>query len=331
MIFAASGNEYNLCKTSEFQVFKLPVVSVNSSIQDSLNETKFEINLLRFLDPDVVVSDNHNEAILAAKYLGIPSVAICDLPPILLFPVYAVFADLILIPQIPQGLIIPDYLLKVNEKVRVVGPILDEECFKQMEKINLDPSGPKEKERMIVVYASRNIAERKQYLNLILSTYKMIKKMRPDDKLVLIGPGLTQETEIESLTGLIIHDYVPSLIKYISESDLFITRAPVSAMEAIALGIPTIIIPISGDIHQKTISHRLNDLGVLSHFDLRKTTPKFFKEKINILLSDDETRTRIIDKGRSLMSVSGGKKSAELILDAFRTPDSWKRYSDEIP
>jgi len=316
IFFASSGVEYSLCQKSEFRVFRLPVVGMNSSIWDGVQLTKFEVNLMRFLKPDIVISDTHNEAILAARYVGIPCVAICDLPPIMLFSIFAILADLIVIPHISQVLVMPDFLAQVMEKVQVVGPILSEECLEMQDKIAVRKElGVENEAEFIVAYASRISHDRMPYIGILLDAFKMLKKERAGVKLVLIGPGLSEETKIEDVKAC---EYVSSLIKHIKACDVFITRPPVSAMESVALGAPTIMIPIKGDVHQETIARRLNDLGVLCHLRLQELTPQLLKDKIHFLLTNDEVRIKTAIMGKKLIDGLGGKRAAELIVNMIK-------------
>jgi spore coat polysaccharide biosynthesis predicted glycosyltransferase SpsG len=294
IIFAASGEEYILCEKSEFNSIKLPIVASNSSLQDEIQKIKFEINLLRFQKPDLIISDTHKEAIIAARYVGIPCVAICDLPKI------------------------PDFLSWDNEKIKIIGPIFgeerleDNEIEKLWEKLELDSFS------LIVAYSSRISTDSGTYLKILIDAFKMLNEEHVPVKLVIIGPGLSVRPYIQDIQGLMIYGYVKNMMNYIKVSDIFITRSCISAMESMASEIPTIMIPIKGDLNQETIAGKFGSLRALLNYKIENLTPQILKEKIKLLLEDPKLRKNITTISKNLIDGSSGKRAAKLIVDFMK-------------
>ncbi len=314
IVFAASGIEYDLCQNSGFEVVELPIVALNSTTQKEIKKTEFEINLMHFHEPDLVISDTHKEATIAANFNGIPNVAICDLPPIGFFPIFALLSDLILIPHIKQIIEIPEYLNQCIEKVEIIGPIFSREIKKQQDFNEFKKEQMTNTSKLIVAYTSRLSIDREVYLKNLIDSFILYSKESPSARYILIGPGMKITPETRNELNLMIYEYVPNLLKYIKESDVFITRSCITAMESIILGTPTIMIPITGDKNQQTIAKRLNELEALFHLQITILTPKILKEKIGLILTNHDLRRKTITQGKNLIDDSGGRKAAELIV-----------------
>jgi spore coat polysaccharide biosynthesis predicted glycosyltransferase SpsG len=322
IIFAASGEEYTLCEKSEFDSIKLPLVASNSSLQDEIRKVKFEINLMRFHEPDLIISDTHKEAIIAARYVGIPCVAICDLPPIGFFPITALHADLILIPHLEQITEIPDFFCRESEKIKVIGPIFGESPLEENDIEKLQKKMQLDSFSLIVAYSSRISTDAGDYLKLLIDAFRMLNKEHVPVKLVIIGPGLSVRACTPDIQGLMIYSYVKNMMNYIKVSDIFVTRSCISAMESMAYGIPTIMIPIRGDVNQETIAGRFGSLRALLNYGIESLTPQILKKKIQLLLEDSKLRKNMATISKNIIDGSSGKRAAELIVDFMKVDNN---------
>lgn len=261
IMLGVSGPEASIArrvaKSDKFSIVEIPELTGNSSFWEQGYRIRYETNLIKFLEPSLVVSDTHLEALIAAKYNSARCAAILDLPPIEYFHVYAMLADLVLVPLVESPYQLPTSL---NGKANFVGPILDassldsakNKSVKELrEEIGIE--GP-----FILVYLSRIHADRRQFLESILKAYKTLIGQDSELVLVLIGPAAELVEELEKGAGKIIAlEFVDNIHKYVKACSAFVTRSPIIAMEGLTLGKKSIIIPIPSDYNQSTMAMNL--------------------------------------------------------------------------
>jgi len=236
----------------EFAIVEVPEVNGTSPHWQYEHRLRFETNLVRFLEPSVVVCDTHAEGLIAARYNWRKCVAILDLPPIEFYHVYAMLADLVLVPLMESQYRLPPLL---EAKSRFVGPLIDARSISRVnaasvaelrEEIGIDGD-------FILVYLSRIHSDRSQFVSIVREAHRIILGRHPEIALVLIGPGARDGAD----DGIIALEFVDNIHKYVRASSAFITRSPIIAMEGLALGKRAVVIPIPSDYNQSTMAQRL--------------------------------------------------------------------------
>jgi hypothetical protein len=274
----------------EFSIVEVPEVNGMSPHWQYEHRLRFETNLVRFLEPSLVVSDTHAEGLIAARYNWCKCVAILDLPPIEFFHVYAMLADLVLVPLTESQYRLPT-LLKV--KSHFVGPLIDARSINLVnaaseaqlrEEIGIDRA-------FILVYLSRIHSDRAPFVSLVREAHRIVLGNHPEIALVLIGPGAREGADDGKVIAL---EFVDNIHKYVRASSAFVTRSPIIAMEGLALGKKAVVVPISSDHNQTTMAQRLG----------KDTTYVPFEEL------DAETLARLIEDA---ISGEGGTESASIV------------------
>jgi hypothetical protein len=255
----------------------------------------------------VVVSDTHSEGLIAAKYNSRKCVAILDLPPIEFFHVYALLADLVIVPLTESKYPLPAPL---HAKSSFVGPLIDARSISET-KAKSDEELQEEIEignRFILVYLSRIHSDRSRFLAAVRGAYQIVLKKHPDMVLVLIGPGA--HTEEGDGSNVVAREFVDNIHKYIRASSAFVTRSPIIAMEGLALGKKAVIVPIPADYNQSTMAQSLSkDLVYLPFENLGA-------ERLAWLLEEAVSEERHTQHVAKVQAVSNGMAvSARKILE----------------
>jgi predicted glycosyltransferase len=300
-----SGPEAEFAKRfvgDEFSIVEVPEVVGTSPHWQYEHRLRFEANLVRFLEPSVVVSDTHAEGLIAARYNWRKCVAILDLPPIEFFHVHAMLADLVLVPLTGSQYRLPPQL---EAKSHFVGPLIDARSINKAnatseaelrEEIGIDRA-------FILVYLSRIHSDRALFVSIVREAHRIVLVRHPEIALVLIGPGALEDDN----PRVIALEFVDNIHRYVKASSAFITRSPIIAMEGLALGKKAIVVPIPSDHNQSTMAQRLG-----------KDTTYLPFEKM-----DAETLARLIEDaisgeggavGASTLS-NGTAESARLLLE----------------
>jgi predicted glycosyltransferase len=288
----------------EFSIVEIPEVDGTSPHWQYEHRLRFEANLVRFLEPSVVICDTHAEGLIAARYNWRKCAAILDLPPIEFFHVYAMLADLVLVPLAGSEYRLPAML---EAKSHFVGPLID---ARSIDRVNSESEAELREEigidrAFILVYLSRIHSDRELFVSIVREAHRIVLGRHPEIVLVLIGPGARQEAEDDG--HVIALEFVDNIHKYVKASSAFITRSPIIAMEGLALGKKAVVVPIPSDHNQSTMAQRLG-----------KDTTYLPFEKL-----DAETLARLIEdaisgesraEGASIAG-NGTAESARMVLE----------------
>lgn len=304
----ASGPEAAIARRlarNEFSVVEVPEVMGSSSHSQYSHRMRFETNLVRFLEPSLVICDTHSEGVVAAKYNSCKCVAILDLPPIEFFHVYAMLADWVLVPLTESSYQLPS---SIQTKATFVGPILDARSIHQVNEKSMDELREEIdiQRPFILAYLSRIHSDRKQFVAFILEAYKLVQKRHPELMLVLIGPGAREEAGNE--TSIRTLEFVDNIHQYIKASSAFLTRSPIIAMEGLALGKKPIIVPIPSDLNQSTMALNLGEQ--LTYLPFEKLSSELLGELFEREISRGET-----EAGDALVPLSGTGSATRKILE----------------
>jgi len=289
----------------EFSIVEIPEVSGTSPHWQYEHRLRFETNLVRFLEPSVVICDTHAEGLIAARYNWCKCVAILDLPPIEFFHVYAMLADLVLVPLTGSQYRLPPPL---EVKTHFVGPLIDARSIDRAnaaseaqlrEEIGIDRG-------FILVYLSRIHSDRALFASIVREAHRIVLGRYPEIALVLIGPGARQEADDDG--RVIALEFVDNIHKYVKASSAFITRSPIIAMEGLVLGKKAIIIPIPEDYNQSTMGQRLGKDTLYLPFE------KLDAETLARLIEDAVSGENGAEGGASIVT-NGTAESARMLLE----------------
>ena len=314
IMFAACAEELEIAKKQGFKTTRIPAVGYNTDLSEEIKRVEFEVKLLKVLNPDVVVSDTHSPAILASRFQNIPCTGIFNLPVVTPFPLVALLANNIIIADIKENLQVPNFLKEKIEKIHFTGPILSEEVLKFRHKETTRRSLKIGKdETFITAYLGRNFTDTTSLLINITKAFSRIKRNNPHARMLIVGDGLCAQANMEQ-EDMKIKEYVPSLIRYIGASDIFITRGFVSAMEMAALGIPGITIPVRGDWEHECAAKRLERLNIACLMPTDQLTPQNFANKISSLLAYEKLRKTMSEAGKRLVDGRGAERAARIVM-----------------
>lgn len=306
--FAACGMECEIAKKQGFKTTKVPIVGYNSLLSEEIRRVEHESNLLRVLEPSVVISDTHEAALLASKICGIPCVAVFNPPFVTWYPVLALLADLILIPDIKEALDIPGFLQNKKE-VYFTGPLIsgdpkrhnDRQMIRRKLKID-------ENVKFITVYAGRESGDRETFLANVVGGFKLLREFRSNLEILIVA-SKRENIQVEG-EGIRVVEYVSGLTEYLYVSDLAIARGgQVFSMEAAALGVQTIMVPIRGDAEQEFNAERMEKLGYAIYMSVGELNPRLLSDTINSILENGERKAK-----SKPLNWQGAGKAASLIL-----------------
>lgn len=314
IMFAACAEELEIAKKQGFKTTKIPAVGYNSDLSEEIKRVEFEVKLLNVLNPHVVVSDTHSPAILASRFQNIPCTGIFNLPVVTPFPLVALLANNIIIADIKENLQVPNFLKEKIEKIHFTGPILSEEVLKFQHKETTRRSLKIGKdETFITAYLGRNFTDSTSLLINITKAFSRIKQNNPHARMLIVGDGLCAQANTEQ-EDIKIKEYVPSLIRYIGASDIFITRGFVSAMEMAALGIPGITIPTRGEPEHEFAAKRLEKLGIACLMPSDQLNPQNLANTTLSLLANERLKKSMSEAGKRLVDGKGAETAAQVVM-----------------
>ncbi|MDA4137027.1 MAG: hypothetical protein OK449_08570 [Thaumarchaeota archaeon] len=288
----------------EFSIVEVPEANGTAPHWQYEHRLRFETNLVKFLEPSVVICDTHAEGLIAARYNWRKCVALLDLPPIEFYHVYAMLADLVLVPLTGSQYRLPPLL---EAKSHFVGPLID---ARSISRVNATSEAELRKETgigrpFILVYLSRIHSDRSAFVSIVREAHRIVLGKHAGMMLVLIGPGALQEPGDEG--KVVALEFVDNVHKYVKASSAFITRSPIIAMEGLALGKKAVIVPIPSDYNQSTMGQRLGKDTTYLPFE--KLDAETLAGLIEDTLADDSGA-----EGASITS-NGTAESARMVLE----------------
>jgi UDP:flavonoid glycosyltransferase YjiC (YdhE family) len=274
-----------------------------------LKQIAREIEIMKALKPDVLVSDSRASAIVAAKMLGIQTLCILNqfqvvIPRRTHYLRLAKFTDAmslailgkiwtssteVLIPDFPPPATISSANLRMPEnfrkKTRFIGPILpvhSEELPDKttiLRKYDLDP------DRQLIFAPISGPMKEKAYLMHILT--KIFSSLPEDYQIVMTLGRPGSESKPVQNGNLTIFNWTPNRFEYLKASDIVISRAGHGTlMQTICYNKPAILIPTPSHTEQINNAKRGEELGVAMVIDQEKLTKENLHNMVEKIIQE---------------------------------------------
>ena len=296
--------------------FKLTLARGPLEVRKLAVHAALEVKYMERAKPDVVVSDSRLSAVAAARLLGIPSALIINQLKLIIprrrplrrasRAVKAMVERLgcellgkawgwtsrILVPDFPPPLTISKENLHVPErlrgKVRLVGPMLDEEARRRVDKEEAKQAlGVKG--RLVLASIGGLREEKAQLLRAVVACFKEAEGLQ-----VVASASLPQRPGLLlSRRGLKVYGWLPQHRAYLRAADILITHGGhTSIAEALCTATPMVIAPLKGHTERLGNARSMEELGVAKVVDLETQGPKGLGETVEEVLNDDSYRER---------------------------------------
>lgn len=145
---------------------------------------------------------------------------------------------------------------------------------------------------------------------------RMLKALKSEDRLnvkLVLGPAYHDKQTIEDANEVkhieLIKD-TNSIEEFMYESDLIFCSGGITLYEAMAVGVPAIV--ISQNCHQFAIAEKFRKLGAVRHLGLGNRLPE--ESIIKAINTSEEERVFMSKKGKSIVDGRGIEKISEEIL-----------------
>jgi len=273
-------------------------------------------DLIRRLQPDLVVSDEELLALPIAKLAGIPSVLVTNWlieEHHFLDATFMRSADEIIIPDLPDSFQQPGGL---DVATSYVGPII--RPFRhfpgEREELRSELGMPKGAMTLCAI-AAGSIPGDREFLETCVA---MVDLLKQDVLLIVLAGELKAEMEAlaRSDRRLRIHDFAFDLDALMVASDLVICRGGHNTLwELAALGLPSISIPPKrannpmADVYARNMAQR----GTTIIIDEDELTPQKLAEAVTALV-ETELGNRLANRGRQLTQKRGDAEAVAKIL-----------------
>jgi glycosyltransferase involved in cell wall biosynthesis len=215
----------------------------------------------------------------------------------------------------------------IASRVRATGPFLDVEDVPSKARVRRELGWDEGEE--VVVYAPRGMPFGREFGETVLSgVYGGLEKLRAKGRkmrLVLLAvsdpkelrcPGFPSEVPgWVSIIGLV---SPPESLRYTRAADIVIAEGTSTAHEAAALGTPVVMVP--GAIRETWLLGTM----LLKHRAARvlwveNVTPELMAQEFEDILSEDELRSAMIERARTVVTGGGGApEAARFVLDCAR-------------
>jgi len=302
-----------------------------------LNQIKSEIKAIMSFDPDIVVSDSRVAPLIAAKFLGIPSVSILNQFQILIprrtkFLRIGKFVDAgalaliggiwtsavhVLIPDFPPPYTISTGNLRLpsffKSHIKLVGPILPklpqelESPKKIRKKLGLD-----ENKSFVFAPISGPPKECKYLIKKLIQIFKEFS----DEFQIVMSLGLPDKSNtIEKEGNLIIHNWISNRFEYLKACDVLIARAGHETItQSISYGKPQILIPTPNHSEQLNNAKKAVDIGIAEIIEQENLTKRTILESIRRIdvIHARERREQI---QKEISNINGIETAAKIIMD----------------
>lgn len=145
----------------------------------------------------------------------------------------------------------------------------------------------------------------------------------PDADIVLAGGGQSETNDTNQ--HRVIHLSSPSaLVEVVSEIDLAITAAGLTAYELACAGIPQVAIAIAPN--QRRVVNGLNNSGLAPSLDLTSGDSLAQLPAVLERLRDTGLRRELADRGRKMFDGQGAQRAAIALTELYRAPGIDERY-----
>jgi len=303
-----------------------------------------EIENIQRFRPALVVSDSRPSSLIAARLLGVPSIAILNqfkvriarrpgkghtgpLERIFFFIANVVwwfvsvvigwfwsFADKILIPDLPPPHTISSDNLSIPRrcagKVEFIGPLLNTSCRNTPKRVAEDWSKHASGTPLILVPLSVSPEEGYGFTGRV---ERILEELSDRYQIVMSRGRVSGSTEAERKGNLKVYDWIPALDKYLEACDLVVSRAGhVTVLSSLAYGKPLLIIPIPDHPEQLSNARRASELGAATVLAADELTVDRLGSTIDRMLNSREYARRAAE----IRDLTSGMKGLERVIAA---------------
>jgi len=283
-----------------------------------------EIKNIQHFKPSLVISDTRMSSLIAARFLGVPSLAILNqfkvriarrpgkgglrpLDRVFFFIANLVwwfvsvvigwvwsFAEKILIPDLPPPHTVSSNNLSIPRryarKVEFVGPLLGASFCNSPKRVAQGRSGRATGMPLILVPLSVSPEEGYVFTRRI---EKILEELSSRYQIVMSRGRASGSTEAERKGNLTIYDWIVGLDEYLEACDLVVSRAgQVTVLSSLAYGKPLLIIPIPDHPEQLGNARRASELGVATVLAAEELTAPLLDSTIDRMLNSPEYAKR---------------------------------------
>lgn len=306
-----------------------------------------EIRNIERFKPALVISDSRPSSLIAAKLLGVPSVAILNqfrvkiarepskghkgpLDRAFFFIANVVWwfvsvvigwfwslADKIMIPDLPPPYTISSENLSIPRrsmrKVEFVGPILSRSRWDLRGR---DMGGaPEQASHMPLILVPLSVCPEEGY-GFTGRVERILKQLSGRYRIVMSRGRVSGSTKPERNGNLKIYDWIPNLDKYLESCDLVVSRAGhVTVLSSLAYGKPLLIIPIPDHPEQLSNARRAFELGVAAVLGAEELTVSLLGSRIEEVLSSVEYAERAAEIQDLVYKMNGLEKVVAVVME----------------
>jgi len=303
-----------------------------------------EIGNIQHFRPSLVISDSRPSSLIAARLLGVPSVAILNqfkvriarrpgkghtgpLDTVFFFIANVVwwfvsvvigwfwsFADRILIPDLPPPHTISSDNLSIPRrwarKVEFIGPLLNTSCGNSSKRVMEGGSDRASGMPLIFVPLSVPLGEGCGFTERV---EKILEGLSGRYRIVMSRGRVSGSTEAERKGNLNVYDWIFGLERYLEACDLVVSRAGhMTILSSLAYGKPLLIIPIPDHPEQLSNARRASELGVATVLAADKLTTDLLGSTIDRMLNSPEYARRAAE----IRDLTCGMKGLERVIAA---------------
>ncbi len=290
-----------------------------SELRKFLHHIKIEKENIEAASPDVIISDSRVSTLIAAQYLGVPSVVVLNQPKLLLSPLmrrnappdelsdsegYSMFSTVVekllnmaitrfwglsqasIIADFPPPFSISKYHTSnlpkpLMDRIAFSGPLIEPKC-------ELD-----KEEDTILIMISGPGAERKSLANVIVDLLNNVPdNMRDYDFVVSLGePSGSGNEEIRG--NVKIYKWLPDKWSFLERARLVVSRAGHTTIaEALMCGKPLLLIPVPGQTEKMENARSIEEMGLGKMLKQSEVKTKFFEVLRSLLEEEYRERAR---------------------------------------
>ena len=290
-----------------------------SELRKFLHHIKTEKENIEAVSPDVVVSDSRISTLIAAQYLGVPSVVVLNQPKLLLSPLmrrdsppddlsesegYSVLSTVLekllnmamtrfwglsqasIIADFPPPFSISKYHTSdlpkpLMDRIVFSGPLIEPDCE------------PDREEDVILIMISGPGAERKSLADVILDLLNDIPRDLKEYEFI-VSLGEPSNSGSEEVRGNVrIYNWLPDKWSFLERAKLVVSRAGHTTIaEALMCGKPLLLIPVPGQTEKMENARSIEEMGLGRMIRQSEVRERFFEVMRSLLEGDYGERVR---------------------------------------
>ncbi|MEM3637488.1 MAG: glycosyltransferase [Conexivisphaerales archaeon] len=286
-----------------------------------------EIEIMKQESPQLVISDSRLSSIIAASYLGIPSVLLTNQLRINLpvltgkmmrflervngesLAAFWISADAIIVPDLPPPYTISQYSLSplrlTQNRLTYVGLFAGAK--------NYIESNPNRDRPKVFFSLTGPLVSRRWIKPLMLKAARMLADTGRVD--VVFSSGNPEGSQLpEKIGKLLYYEWCPDTDAQIQDSDLVVTRSGHSTISKLVVsGKPSVLIPIPMHGEQWGNAKKCQELGIARAFDqLSTSSSKLFEGIVDAI--NDQSLKKSAERVREIAVKHDGVRNAVGLL-----------------